>query len=227
MAYQVLTTIIDDPRLILTEKLIISLLTDDAQKDALLRLCEENLENDYIKNYHSLRPNEIDMDYIEYDIDIKFNRNKYYTENQSEFERLFYTIALKTQEIIGHMELFDHGNCVTEVAIFISHKHSRKGYATEALNAIVDFVKYHSNISTIKWECYSDDAESIGLAKKCGFSYVKDDTIYDNRMTSLYELKIHRQQNIQKSFDPFSFFMSAAKFLPIIASFYFVHRLFV
>ena len=199
-------------------------------RKALLDLCRKNLENGYIKRYYGIPPENVNMDYIEEDIDSKISDNKHHVSYLGNaysynYNRLFYVVKTKYGQIIGKLELTSCTDDNAEIGLFIGEDHNHLDYGREAILAIINFVKRFSNITKIRWECNNDHAESIALAKNCGFVYSHDQLVYAERITCVYYLTI-LQAIATDSPDPIKIAMGAAKFVPIIAVFYFVYRLF-
>jgi tRNA (cmo5U34)-methyltransferase len=73
------------------------------------------------------------------------------------------------------------GNCgfkgppvdgVVEIAYAIDPQHERKGYATEAAQALVDFASSREGVRLIRAHTLPDGAASKRVLAKCGFQYV-------------------------------------------------------
>jgi GNAT superfamily N-acetyltransferase len=71
----------------------------------------------------------------------------------------------------------DHpGRCSTEFGLFyaISPTHRRRGYATEAARALIDYAFEHLKLKRIIAETDYDNIASIGVMKKLGMRIEKN-----------------------------------------------------
>ena len=57
-----------------------------------------------------------------------------------------------------------------EVGFWLGAPHRGHGYMTEATNAVLDWAFEHGD-DDIRWECIVGNAESVSVARKCGFTY--------------------------------------------------------
>jgi RimJ/RimL family protein N-acetyltransferase len=86
---------------------------------------------------------------------------------------LVYPILLKSGEQIGHIQAvpIDNG---WEVGYHIGKAHTRKGYATEAINAFLPVVMRHLDISKIYGICRADNIASGKVLEKSGFTLLDE-----------------------------------------------------
>lgn len=118
-------------------------------------------------------------------------------------EQKGFVIALKnTEEYIGQIDLFkiDWKNRSTELGIVIGMKeHLGKGYGTEAIKVLQDFVFNSLNLNRLQLEVYDYNERAYKCYMKCGFKeegrlrerYFKkgrySDTIYMSILKREYE----------------------------------------
>lgn len=82
-------------------------------------------------------------------------------------------IALRESgETIGTLDLFDFdpANSRCGVGIFVAPAWQRKGYATEALMAVCAHLRRHLSLHQLYVTVAVDNAPSVGLFSRCGFS---------------------------------------------------------
>lgn len=118
-------------------------------------------------------------------------------------EQKGFVIALKnTEEYMGQIDLFkiDWKNRSTELGIVIGMKeHLGKGYGTEAIKVLQDFVFNSLNLNRLQLEVYDYNERAYKCYMKCGFKeegrlrerYFKkgrySDTIYMSILKREYE----------------------------------------
>ena len=61
-------------------------------------------------------------------------------------------------------------NGIAEIGYGISEAYQNKGYATEAVRAILEWAFSHPEVIAIEAETESENAVSISVLKKCGFA---------------------------------------------------------
>ena len=58
----------------------------------------------------------------------------------------------------------------TEIGYGIAEEHQRRGYATEAVNAAVEWALCHAEIAAVTAETEIDNTASVRVLEKCGFT---------------------------------------------------------
>ena len=145
-----------------TERLILKAMTD---KDA--------------RAYHStVGDSEIAWwsdDYI-YDLDetiefIKFN-------NQGIDTLLYGVFRKESDDVIGYVQIklapITGKIDVRELGYAMSKEYRRRGYMSEAVNAVCNHLFQNEYIKRITLEILPDNLPSLGVARKCGFSFVEE-----------------------------------------------------
>jgi len=61
------------------------------------------------------------------------------------------------------------GEGLAEAAVSVLPAHRRRGYATEAVSALLDWAFVHRTVRTVAADASPDDAAMTGLLAKCGF----------------------------------------------------------
>jgi len=81
---------------------------------------------------------------------------------------LVYPVLLKNGENIGHVQIvpLDHD---WEIGYHIAKKHTRNGYATEALKAFLPVIMERLNISKVLGIIDAENIASCAVIEKCGF----------------------------------------------------------
>lgn len=106
-----------------------------------------------------------------------------------------YAVVLKeTGELIGDCGIVRSeldGQAVIDLGYIIHKNHWKKGYATEAARAVIDFAFSTLNLSTLHANMPHDHHASRKVAEKLGFTRVKEFNNERNRgiKTFLYELR--------------------------------------
>ena len=60
---------------------------------------------------------------------------------------------------------------VAEIGYGISYEYKNNGYATEAVNAVLEWAFSHPNVTAIEAETDSDNIASKRVLEKCGFAF--------------------------------------------------------
>lgn len=93
-------------------------------------------------------------------------------------------VEKKSEKSVGMIDLFDFDpkHKRTGIGILISPKFEKKGYASEALQLLIDYVFTHLDLHQVYANITDDNLRSISLFKKQGFKKVgiKKDWIYSN-----------------------------------------------
>lgn len=92
---------------------------------------------------------------------------------------------------IGCIDLFEYNPLINKagVGILIAKKIDRnKGYASKALNLLINKCRNELNIVHLFCNIYKDNKASIRLFEKCGFQFV-DERKLDGKPVNYYELK--------------------------------------
>jgi len=81
---------------------------------------------------------------------------------------LVYPVLLKDNTNVGYVQLIpiDEG---FEVGYHIGSDYTKKGYATEALTAFLEYMMPHKGIDKVYGICVSENIASIKVLEKCGF----------------------------------------------------------
>ena len=76
------------------------------------------------------------------------------------------------------------------IGILIGEKSYRnKGYASEALNLIIDYCRNELSLVNLFCNIQKDNTTSIRLFEKCGFQFIEELVLFDNKV-NYYELKL-------------------------------------
>ncbi len=155
------------------------LLRDDDIKQYMKLTCE-NFENGHIKGMYGPVCDRYNLDFFEYNAQIKINSNLSINLNSNKCNKFLYAIKSKKDQydqIVGFMEIYlDYDYC-PEIGIFIDSHHVKKNYGTQATQIAIQFLTNNAGVNKIKWECNSHNLGSIGIAKKCGFETYNQDNI--------------------------------------------------
>ena len=81
---------------------------------------------------------------------------------------LVYPVLLKDSTNIGYVQLVPVEEGM-EVGYHIAKEFTGKGYATEALKALLQFAKTEKNLNRVYGICVSENTASKKVLKKCGF----------------------------------------------------------
>lgn len=108
-------------------------------------------------------------------------------------EQIRYVICLQDSEIpIGTIDLFEFDTIkkTIGIGILIGEKSYRnKGYASEALNLIIDYCRNELSLVNLFCNIQKDNTTSIRLFEKCGFQFIEELVLFDNKV-NYYELKL-------------------------------------
>lgn len=102
-------------------------------------------------------------------------------------------ITLKdTGELIGAMAAFiNPEDNRYELGYNISRKHWRKGYTTEALRRVMDYLINDVGLKKFRCEHVKQNPASGAVMQKVGFKYVKDDTTEKFDKSQKFETKVY------------------------------------
>lgn len=145
-----------------------------------------------MKTLYFLDPQYINFDFTMQQVSIKHERNKNIKDNDKNFSILYYVIKLESGVIIGILDINHFEYCrAIGFGLFIGQKYSGKGYRTNVINTIIEFLKKNKiSKKELKWECYSNNEASVRLAKKCGFVYDPDCDmeVYDDQISCVFKM---------------------------------------
>ena len=114
-------------------------------------------------------------DYI-YDLDetiefIEFN-------NQGIDTLLYGVFRKESDDVIGYVQIklspITGKIDVRELGYAMSKEYRRRGYMSEAVNAVCNHLFQNGYIKRIALEILPDNLPSLGVARKCGFSFVEE-----------------------------------------------------
>ena len=114
-------------------------------------------------------------DYI-YDLDetiefIEFNNlgidTLLYGVFRKESDDVIGYVQIKLSPITGKID-------VRELGYAMSKEYRRRGYMSEAVNAVCNHLFHNEHIKRITLEILPDNLPSLGVARKCGFSFVEE-----------------------------------------------------
>lgn len=114
-------------------------------------------------------------DYI-YDLDetiefIEFN-------NQGIDTLLYGVFRKESDDVIGYVQIklapITGKIDVRELGYAMSKEYRRRGYMSEAVNAVYNHLFQNEHIKRITLEILPDNLPSLGVARKCGFSFVEE-----------------------------------------------------
>jgi len=116
--------------------------------------------------------------------------------NEPETWFQFVIIQKETQQIIGDIgvHFLDKENIQTEIGCTLSRKFQKKGYATESLKRIVDYLFQDLNKHRIIASIEPENVNSIKLVERIGFR--KEGHIVDGLL--IYEMKNLNNQSIRQ-----------------------------
>lgn len=98
----------------------------------------------------------------------------------------------KDGTIIGRAGLSNreyNGEFCVEAGYVIGAAYQRRGYATEALNAIIMYAKRELEVNTVYSFILKENLPSLYLAKKCGFT--REGSAYTDEQE--YEVYVHKE----------------------------------
>ncbi|TLS36727.1 GNAT family N-acetyltransferase [Pseudalkalibacillus caeni] len=85
---------------------------------------------------------------------------------------MFAIETLESQEFIGTIAVYKvnwkNGTCY--VGISIGPEHQGKGYGTDSMNTLLDFIFQYMNVNKVKLEVFAFNKQAIRSYEKCGFS---------------------------------------------------------
>lgn len=113
---------------------------------------------------------------------------------------LWILIDRQARAIVGQFWFSGKPGPDGEVEIFfcIEKPHRRKGYASESVQALLNWVKQSKIFRILFVEVYGDNAAAMASLKKLGFRRVTND---DDENTSKYYLVVYHNNNETESFD--------------------------
>ncbi|MGY3756461.1 GNAT family N-acetyltransferase [Helcococcus kunzii] len=130
-------------------------------------------------------PKETDVDdiYIVYNQDFVMKNNVMNKKNRDEIidmlekdkhSNTWYMEEKNTKKVIGIINKrsdslrFETNTC--ELSYWLGEQHSNKGYMTEALREVIDYLFKEENISGITCRVFEDNVYSAALLRKLGFA---------------------------------------------------------
>ncbi len=117
---------------------------------------------------------------------------KSYIDNMYKFyEYGMWTVCLKDGTIIGraglcHREI--NGELELEVGYVIDKAYQNKGYATEAINATLDYARNRLEVNKINAFIRKGNKPSVAVVQKLGFEYIEDVEL-DGYIYEIYKIK--------------------------------------
>ncbi len=114
-------------------------------------------------------------DYI-YDLDETIEFIEF---NNQEIDTLLYGVFRKeSDDVIGYVQIklspITGKIDVRELGYAMSKEYRRRGYMSEAVNAVCNHLFQNEYIKRITLEVLPDNLPSLGVARKCGFSFVEE-----------------------------------------------------
>ena len=114
-------------------------------------------------------------DYI-YDLDETIEFIEF---NSQGIDTLLYGVFRKeSDDVIGYVQIklapITGKIDVRELGYAMSKEYRRRGYMSEAVNAVCNHLFQNEHIKRIKLEILPDNLPSLGVARKCGFSFVEE-----------------------------------------------------
>lgn len=82
---------------------------------------------------------------------------------------LVYPVLLKDDTYIGYVQAVPFGDGTWEVGYHIGASYTKKGYATEAVNAFLPVIMAKLGISQIAGVCLAENNASVKVMERCGF----------------------------------------------------------
>ena len=141
------------------------------------RLTIRNLKTSDLDDFYFYRSNPDVTKYQGFDV-FNLEQSQAFIQEQKDKnfgrvgERVQYGIESKaTNKIIGDcaIKLDEYDHRIAEIGITISHIEQQKGFATEVLQAILDFLFATADFHRVTETVDADNIASIGLLKKVGF----------------------------------------------------------
>lgn len=99
---------------------------------------------------------------------------------------LRYVIERETNTLIGTCGGFHPEPATVVIGYSILPQFRRRGYASEAAQALIDFAFTHDGVERVVADTYPELAPSIGVMQKCGMTYIGGG---DEERTVRYELR--------------------------------------
>jgi RimJ/RimL family protein N-acetyltransferase len=99
---------------------------------------------------------------------------------------LRYLILRETNTLIGTCGAFQPDEKSVMIGYSILPEHRRRGYASEAAKALIEFAFAHDEIERVIADTYPELAASIGVMEKCGLTFLGDG---DGERVIRYELR--------------------------------------
>ena len=114
-------------------------------------------------------------DYI-YDLDETIEFIEF---NSQGIDTLLYGVFRKeSDDVIGYVQIklapITGKIDVRELGYAMSKEYRRRGYMSEAVNAVCNHLFQNEHIKRITLEILPDNLPSLGVARKCGFSFVEE-----------------------------------------------------
>ena len=114
-------------------------------------------------------------DYI-YDLDETIEFIEF---NSQGIDTLLYGVFRKeSDDVIGYVQIklapITGKIDVRELGYAMSKEYRRRGYMSEAVNAVCSHLFQNEHIKRITLEILPDNLPSLGVARKCGFSFVEE-----------------------------------------------------
>ena len=144
----------------------------ETERLVIREMCPEDLEDIYAIYEGN------DLEYTENLYEDK-KREYEYIKDYQKYMYNFYEFGIWlfedkiTGEIIGRggaeMNIAEDGTEYVSLGYIIKKKHQRKGYAMEALLAVIDYVKEYFDISQMRAAIHPQNTASIRLIEKLGF----------------------------------------------------------
>jgi len=82
---------------------------------------------------------------------------------------LVYAILLKDGTNIGYVQAVPMDNDVWEIGYHVGEKHTKQGYATEAVQAFLPAIMQKLHIPSMLGVCIKANAASVKVMERCGF----------------------------------------------------------
>jgi RimJ/RimL family protein N-acetyltransferase len=84
---------------------------------------------------------------------------------------------------------------IVEIAYAIEPEYQRKGYATEAAQALAEFAASREDVRLVRAHTLPDGAASKRVLAKCGFGYVGETVDPEDGTVSRFELAVARERD--------------------------------
>lgn len=139
--------------------------------------------------------------YEDRDEEIKYMKD--YIDKQYRFFEygIWALVDKKTQKLIGRAGISDReGYSISEIGYVIRKEYRNKGYAGEALNAILSYAAEELNMNEMQAFTLPENAAGIHLLKRLKFTKVGEDIIM-NKLHDRYYLKPEDFNNLTKDSD--------------------------